>query len=40
MNAIMDIAADNDLVVIEDACQAHGATFEGKKVGSFSTRYF
>ena len=40
MNAIMDIAADNDLVVIEDACQAHGATFEGKKVGSFGTGTF
>ena len=40
MNAIMDIAADKRLVVIEDACQAHGAAIGGKKVGSFSTSCF
>lgn len=40
MNAIMDIAADRGLAVIEDACQAHGATYHGKKVGSFDTGCF
>ena len=34
MDEMMDIAAENDALVIEDACQAHGATFKGKKVGS------
>jgi perosamine synthetase len=37
MEAIMDIAAKHGLVVIEDACQAHGATVGGRKVGSFGT---
>src|SRR3990172_6954688 len=40
MKKIMEIAEDNDLVVIEDACQAHGATYEGKNVGSFGTGTF
>ncbi len=40
MKKIMEIAEDNDLAVIEDACQAHGATYEGKKVGSFGTGTF
>ena len=35
MDAIMDIANRYDLIVIEDACQAHGAEFGGKRVGSF-----
>lgn len=35
MAAIMEIAARHNLVVIEDACQAHGATFEGQPAGSF-----
>lgn len=34
MKHIMDIAEDHDLMVIEDACQAHGAAVEGKRVGS------
>ena len=34
MDAICDIAEDHDLIVIEDAAQAHGATYNGKKVGS------
>ena len=34
MDAICDIAEDHDLIVIEDAAQAHGSTFDGKKVGS------
>jgi dTDP-4-amino-4,6-dideoxygalactose transaminase len=35
MDAIMDIAKRHDLIVIEDACQAHGAYFKGKRVGGF-----
>tara|TARA_Y100000748_G_scaffold302132_1_gene303717 strand:- start:90 stop:1214 length:1125 start_codon:yes stop_codon:yes gene_type:complete len=34
MNAIMDIAKKNNLKVIEDCAQAHGATYFGKKAGS------
>jgi len=37
MKAIVDLAEDHNLHVIEDACQAHGAEFAGKKVGSFGT---
>jgi perosamine synthetase len=40
MKTIMEIAEDHDLVVIEDACQAHGASYHGKKVGSFGTGAF
>ncbi len=40
MKAVMDIAEDHDLVVIEDACQAHGAAYDGKRVGSFGTGGF
>ncbi|MDD5616274.1 MAG: DegT/DnrJ/EryC1/StrS family aminotransferase [Candidatus Methanoperedens sp.] len=40
MKAIMEIADDHDLIIIEDACQAHGATYDGKKVGSFGTGTF
>jgi dTDP-4-amino-4,6-dideoxygalactose transaminase len=40
METIMDIAAKHGLVVIEDACQAHGATVGGRKVGSFGTGCF
>ena len=35
MKWIMDIAEDNNLQVIEDAAEAHGAEYKGKKVGSF-----
>jgi len=35
MERLMDIARRHDLVVIEDAAEAHGATCRGKKVGSF-----
>jgi dTDP-3-amino-3,4,6-trideoxy-alpha-D-glucose transaminase len=35
MSAIRYIANCHGLLVIEDAAQAHGATFEGQKVGSF-----
>lgn len=35
MSEIMRIAEEHNLKVIEDGCQAAGATFSGKKVGSF-----
>jgi dTDP-4-amino-4,6-dideoxygalactose transaminase len=34
MDAIMAIAKRHSLFVIEDACQAHGAEYKGRKVGS------
>jgi len=34
MDQIMEIAKKYNLFVIEDACQAHGAEYKGKKVGS------
>ena len=35
MDSIAEIARRYDLMIIEDACQAHGAVYKGKKVGSF-----
>lgn len=35
MDAIIDITEDHDLYVIEDAAEAHGAEYKGRKVGSF-----
>ncbi len=40
MVAIMDIAVRHGVVVIEDACQAHGASVKGRKVGTFGTGCF
>jgi dTDP-4-amino-4,6-dideoxygalactose transaminase len=34
MDAILEIASRHSLAVIEDACQAHGARYHGKRVGS------
>jgi len=34
MEPILEIAKAHNLVVIEDACQAHGALYKGKRVGS------
>ena len=34
MDPVLDIAKDYDLYVIEDAAEAHGAHYKGKKVGS------
>lgn len=35
MGRITEIAKEHNLYVIEDACEAHGAAFGGRKVGSF-----
>jgi dTDP-4-amino-4,6-dideoxygalactose transaminase len=34
MDAIIEIADNHGLIVVEDACQAHGALYKNKKVGS------
>jgi dTDP-4-amino-4,6-dideoxygalactose transaminase len=34
MDPILDLARDRGLKVIEDACQAHGARYKGKRAGS------
>lgn len=34
MDEIMEIAEENDLVVVEDCAQAHGAEYKGRKVGT------
>ena len=36
MDAITDIAKRHGLFIVEDAAEAHGATYRGRKVGSFS----
>src|SRR5256886_8019430 len=36
MDAILQLAERHGLVVIEDACQAHGARYKGRKAGSLS----
>ena len=40
MKAIMEIAEDKNLIVIEDCCQSHGASINDKKVGSFGIGCF
>lgn len=35
MDAIMPIARENDLILIEDVCDALGSTFDGKMLGTF-----
>ncbi|MFF7892611.1 DegT/DnrJ/EryC1/StrS family aminotransferase [Streptomyces sp. NPDC007907] len=35
MDGLMELAARHGLAVLEDACQAHGATLHGRPVGSF-----
>ena len=32
---IIELAQEHDLILIEDCCESHGATYEGYKVGSF-----
>lgn len=36
MNKIVSVAKENGLFVVEDACQAHGAEYAGKKAGTLS----
>lgn len=36
MDAINEIAAEHNLIVVEDACQAMGASYKGRKAGSLS----
>ena len=40
MDQIMNMAQEYKLIVIEDACQAHGAEYKGRKTGSFGTGCF
>ena len=40
MDPILAIAEKHNLAVIEDACQSHGATYQGKPAGSFGTGTF
>ncbi len=40
MEKIQKIANKHNLIIIEDACQAHGAAFDEQKVGSFGTGCF
>ena len=35
MNPIVEIAKNHNLKVVEDACQAHGAEYRNRKIGSF-----
>lgn len=35
MKPLMEIAEKHDLKIIEDACQSHGAEYDGRKVGTF-----
>lgn len=35
MDVIMEIADRHNLIVIEDACEAHGAKYKGKHIGHF-----
>lgn len=36
MDAIQEVAQRHDLIVFEDACEAHGALYKGNFVGTFS----
>lgn len=40
MKALTDLAEDYSLLLVEDACQAHGAEYKGKKVGRFGIGCF
>ncbi len=40
MDAIMAIAARHGLLIIEDACQAHGAEWGGRRAGSYGVGCF
>jgi dTDP-4-amino-4,6-dideoxygalactose transaminase len=40
MDQIMALAEKYNLAVVEDACQSHGASFQGRKAGAFGTGTF
>jgi dTDP-4-amino-4,6-dideoxygalactose transaminase len=40
MEPILDIARRHDVAVVEDACQAHGALYRGRRAGSFGPSAF
>ena len=40
MKVLTDLAEDFNLLLVEDACQAHGAEYSGKKVGRFGIGCF
>jgi len=40
MDAIQAIADRHGLAVVEDACQAHGAMYRGRRAGSFGYAAF
>lgn len=40
LKAILEICEDHNLILIEDCAQAHGAEFDGKKVGGFGVGCF
>jgi perosamine synthetase len=40
LDVIGELARAHDLALVEDACQAHGAEFDGRRAGSFGTGCF
>ncbi|ADC66492.1 Glutamine--scyllo-inositol transaminase [Ferroglobus placidus DSM 10642] len=40
LKSILEICEDHNLILIEDCAQAHGAEYDGKKVGSFGVGCF
>jgi dTDP-4-amino-4,6-dideoxygalactose transaminase len=40
MPAVMEVAARHGLLVLEDACQAHGASINGRRSGAWGTAVF
>jgi len=40
MDPLLEVTERHHLVVIEDACQAHGAEYKGRRAGSFGTACF
>jgi len=40
VNAVKQICDDNNIILVEDCAQAHGAEYDGKKVGSFGIGCF
>jgi CDP-6-deoxy-D-xylo-4-hexulose-3-dehydrase len=35
MDPILELCEEHNIAIVEDCCEAHGATYKGKKVGSF-----